>query len=403
MLKPNRILNYGTQSIDQADIDAVTQVLMSDQITGGPVVDEFEERLSKTTGSCFALSCSSGTAGLHLCAAAMEIGIGDWVVVPTVTFLATANVARMTGAEVVFSDVDPDTGLMNVDHLQNAIDRAKGPVKAVFPVHLAGQTADSEGIYRLAKSYDMAVIEDACHALGTSYKSGEEIYQVGQCEHSDMAVFSFHPVKTVTMGEGGAITTNDNALRERVSRLRSHGVVRDSDDFTFFEQGFAASGEPNPWYYEMSEIGFNYRASAIHCALGNSQLGKLGKFVNQRRLLIEYYDKRLAELNSDWIRPLKRSSENYPAWHLCVILIDFEKFNLDRASVMMLLREGKIGSQVHYIPVHRQPYYLNRYGSLELPGAEEYYRRCLSLPLHPGMTEEDVDTVVEKLCDILRL
>ena len=171
----------------------------------------------------------------------MEIGIGDWVVVPTVTFLATANVVRMTGAEVVFSD-DPDTGLMNVDHLQNAIDRAKGPVKAVFPVHLAGQTADSEGIYRLAKSYDMAVIEDACHALGSSYKSGEEIYQVGQCEHSDMAVFSFHPVKTITMGEGGAVTTNDTGLRERASRLRSHGVVRDSDDFTFFAQGFGQVG-----------------------------------------------------------------------------------------------------------------------------------------------------------------
>lgn len=375
-LKP--FLPYARQLIDDDDIAAVAEVLRGDLLTTGPTVAAFEQKLAGTTGAKHALSCSSGTAALHLAALALGLGPGDKVVVPTVTFLATANAARYVGAEVVFADVNPDTGLMDSGHFEQALKRGGDNIKAVFPVYLGGQSPDMMTIAGIARDRNMAVVEDACHALGS--------VGVGSCAHSDMAAFSFHPVKTIAMGEGGAVTTNDAALAERLRRLCSHGMVRDP-------------ARKNPWAYEMAEIGFNYRASDLHCALGLSQLGKLQQFAARRRALAVRYDAVLKPL-VPILKPLARMPGD-PVWHLYVVLIDFAAAGMDRAELMNKMGQAGIGSQVHYIPVHSQPYYRQRYGDCDFPGADSYYARCLSLPLFAGMTNDDVDRVVETLARII--
>lgn len=399
------MLPYGRHGIGEDDIAAVVEVLRGDWLTTGPAVAKFETALAERVGARHAASCSSGTAALHLAALALGLGPGDAVVVPTMTFLATANAARYVGAEVVFSDVDPETGLMRPEDLEAALNRAaKTPdlaVKAVFPVHLNGQCAEMEGLAVTAKAHGLAVVEDACHALGASCRLADgATATAGDCRHSDMAVFSFHPVKTVAMGEGGAVTTNDGALYEKLVRFRNHGMVRDAAAFEQKEQAFdsngGADGGANPWYYEMPEMGFNYRASDIHCALGASQLAKLDGFVSKRRALADRYDDLLAPL-PPMARPVARAPYCDPAWHLYVVLIDFAMAGLSRATLMQKLREKGVGTQVHYIPVHEQPYYRERYGRQALPGADAYYARALSLPLFPAMNDGDVERVVESL------
>lgn len=399
------LLPYGRHGIGEDDIAAVVGVLRGDWLTTGPAVAAFETSLAQRTGARHAASCSSGTAALHLAAMALGLGPGDAVVVPTMTFLATANAARYVGAEVVFSDVDPETGLMRPEDLEAALDRAaKTPdltVKAVFPVHLNGQCADMEGLAEITKARGLAMVEDACHALGATCRlGGGETATTGDCRHSDMAVFSFHPVKTVAMGEGGAVTTNDDALQERLLRFRNHGMVRDAGAFEHKEMAFDAAGDgddaANPWYYEMPELGFNYRASDIHCALGASQLAKLDGFVAKRRALAAQYDDLLAPL-SPMARPISRATYCDPAWHLYVALIDFAAAGISRAALMKQLRDQGVGTQVHYIPVHEQPYYRNRYGAFALPGADAYYAHALSLPLFAAMESGDVQRVVENL------
>jgi len=395
-------LPYGRHLIEDDDVAAVAEVLRGEFLTTGPTVQAFEDVLAQRTEARFAVACSSGTAALHLAALALDLKPGDSIIVPAVTFLATANAARYVGADVVFADVDPDTGLLTPESAEAALKRAHGAVRALFPVHLNGQTPDMAALGAIAKKRGLAVVEDACHALGATYHSvGGRRVAVGSCADATMATFSFHPVKTVAMGEGGAITTNDEAFAQRLKYLRSHGMVREPAEFQVREQAFAADGAPNPWYYEMPEPGLNYRASDIHCALGLSQLRKLDRFVAARRSLAAAYDRALASLTTI-VRPIKHVPWCEPAWHLYVVRIDFAAAGVSRATLMRALQKEGIGSQVHYLPVHRQPYYRRLYGDLTLPGADAYYEQVLSLPLFVGMDESDVTRIAESLARILK-
>ena len=397
----SRFLPYGRHQIDEDDIAAVVSVLRSDSLTGGPLVAEFEQAFAERVGARFAVACANGTAGLHLAAMALGLGPDDAAIVPTLTFLATANAARYVGAEVVFADVDPATGLMRPEDLQEAHARAARKVRAVIPVHLNGQCVDMEAVAEVAGGHGMRIIEDACHAIGATYRtrSGEEV-RVGACRHSDMAVFSLHPVKTIAMGEGGVVTTNDPDLHAALLRLRNHGMVRDASCFVLPEEAFDADGQPNPWYYEMPEPGYNYRASEIHCALGLSQLRKLDRFLARRRELADAYDKALKPL-APLVQPIPRAAGCTSGWHLYVVHMDFSSAKMTRATLMRRLLGKGIGTQVHYLPVHRQPYYRSRYGNALLPGADAYYASCLSLPLFPAMSNGEVERVVAALADEL--
>ena len=396
-------LPYGHQALDEDDIAAVCDVLRGDWLTTGPTVEAFETALAERVGARYAVACSSGTAALHLAMLALDIGDGDSVVVPANTFLATANAARLTGAEVVFADVDPDTGLMTAETLSAALEQGpKQGVRTAVPVHFAGQCASPETLFAIAREHGLTLVEDACHALGTTYECADgRQATVGSCRHSDMTVFSFHPVKSIAMGEGGAVTTNDDELYDRMKTFRSNGIVRDPARFVNAADAFAASGQPNPWYYEMAECGYNYRASDIHCALGLSQLTKLDRFIERRAALAAAYD-RLFENLGPGVRKLGRTTGCRPAWHLYVALIDFAELGTDRATVMNRLRDRGIGTQVHYCPVSDQPYYRDRYGNASLPGTATYYQRTLSLPLFVGMEDEDVGRVVSALTEVLK-
>jgi UDP-4-amino-4,6-dideoxy-N-acetyl-beta-L-altrosamine transaminase len=392
------MLPYGRHTIDEADIAAVVEVLRSDALTNGPMVDRFERALAEVTGAPHVVVCSSGTSALHLAMLGLGVGPGDRVIVPTLTFLASANCARYVGADVVFADVEPDTGLLSARSFAAALAAAGGPVKAVVPVHLNGQCCDMPAIREVAQRHGVHVVEDACHALGGAYPVGNETAAVGACAHSEAACLSFHPVKTVAMGEGGAITTRDAAVAAAMRRLRSHGMERAPAQPSDPAYALAADGSPNPWFYEMQEIGWNFRATDIQCALGLSQLQKLKAFVRRRAEIVARYDDALKDL-APLIRPVARMGGDV-AWHLYVALIDFAALGRDRAAVMKTLAAAGIGTQVHYFPVHLQPYYQRLYGRRDLPGAAAYYARCLSLPLYPAMTDADVDRVVGALREL---
>jgi len=402
MMDARPFLPYGRQRIEEDDVAAVVEVLRGDWLTTGPRVAAFEAALAERTGAAHAVACANGTAALHLAALALDLGEGDSVIVPAITFLATANAARFVGAEVVFADVDPENGLMRAQDLEAALARPEAAsARAVFPVHLAGQCCDMEAIGAIARDRGLAVVEDACHAIGSRYRTaGGASGPIGDGRFAAMATFSFHPMKTVTMGEGGAVTTNDAALAERLRRLRNHGMTREPADFENADLAFDADGEANPWYYEMPELGFNYRASDLHCALGLSQLGKFDRFAERRRALARRYDELLAPL-APRVRPASRVPRCEPVWHFYAVLVDYAAAGVPRGALMRGLRAAGIGSQVHYLPLHLQPYYRRRYGPLSLPGAEAYYAAALSLPLHPGMADEDMARVVDALSGLL--
>jgi UDP-4-amino-4,6-dideoxy-N-acetyl-beta-L-altrosamine transaminase len=394
-LSDERPLPYGRQHIDDDDIAAVVSVMRGDWLTTGPAVEAFETALAECVDARYAVACSSGTAALQLAALACEMKPGDCVIVPTLTFLATANAPHHVGAEVIFADVDADSGLMTAQTLDQAMAKAKGRrIAAVFPVHLNGQCHDPAEIVDICRRHDIAVVHDAAHSLGTEF-AGRRIGSDGA-----LHAFSFHPVKTVAMGEGGAVTTNDEALASAMTRMRNHGMTRAPADFVSPEFALAADGQVNPWYYEMPAPGFNFRASDLHCALGASQLGKLDRFVARRRDLVDRYDAMIGEL-APVVTPVSRVEGCRPAWHLYVALIDFSAAGMDRAAVMRELKARGIGTMVHYLPVHRQPYYRKRYGEESLPGAMRYYERALSLPLFPDMRDDDVERVLTVLADVL--
>ena len=395
-------LPYGRQTIDDDDIAAVVEVLKSDWLTTGPKVQAFEAAVATRVDASHASACSNGTTALHLAMIGLSVQPGDWVAVPANTFLATANAVRFVGGEVLFVDVDPETGLMTRQTLEEALDKTDRKPTGVIPVHFAGQAADPVGIRELARSRGMFVVEDAAHAIGVLYEDQTGTsHSIGACHHADATTFSFHPVKTITMGEGGIVTTNDPDIQRRIATARNHNMVSDPAAFEDKAAAFDAGGRPNPWYYEMAEPGFNFRATDIQCALGLSQLDKLDVFLEKRRLLVERYDRLLQDFGGS-IRPLGRVENCRPAWHLYVALIDFDGLGVSRADVMHRLKAQGIGTQVHYRPVCDQPYYRRRYGKADLPGASSYYQRTLSLPLYPTMMLDDVDRVVEALDQAVR-
>ena len=388
-----RFLSYGRQSIDDDDIAAVAAALRSDYLTTGPLVDAFERAFCAATGAAHAVACNSGTSALHLAVLSAGLGAGDAAIVPSLTFLATANVVRFTGAEVVFADVAPDTGLLTAETFAAAAARAESKglrVRCALPVHLNGQVCDMQELGRVAAERGIDLIEDACHALG--------VVGIGTTRHSRAACFSTHPVKAVTTAEGGVVTTASAEAAARMRRLRSHGMDREAGSFVRRELAFDGANDVNPWYYEMREVGWNYRLADVLCALGISQLGKLERFWRRRCAIAALYDELLAPL-APVITPVTHGGRPH-GWHLYAVLVDFAGLGTTRRCVMEHLRAADIGTQVHYLPVHQQPYYRDRYGETDLPGADAYYARCLSIPFYPAMTDADVRRVAAALAGI---
>lgn len=387
-------LPYGRQSIDEDDIAAVCRALRSDFLTSGPEVTAFENEFATMVGAKHAIAMSNATAALHLCLLAVEIGPGDRVITSPNTFLSSANCAAFVGATPDFADIDPVTRNLDVDALAAAW---TDDVKAVIPVAYAGQPADMPRIASLARAKGAVVIEDASHATGGGFTHDGKVWKTGGHPWADMTVFSFHPVKTMTTGEGGMITTNDDRLAAALRLLRSHGVERDPALF----QGFGVTGGPlaeiGPWTYEMHALGYNDRITDIQCALGRSQLAKLAHFTAERRRIVARYNAAFAEL--PWlVTPGVRQKEDrdHLSWHLYTVEIDFPALGLTRTEAMAQLRACGVGSQVLYIPVYLQPWYRKTYGYSvgKCPHAEAFYARALSLPLHPSLTDDDVLRVI---------
>ena len=386
-------LPYGRQTIDEHDLDAVISALKSQHLTQGPLIVEFEKALASRLGARYAVAVNSGTAALHLACLAAGLGKGDEVITSPITFIASANCALYCGAEVRFADIEPET--FNID-AQAALKAITPSVKALIPVHMAGQSADMPVFARLAKEQSKKtglrtfIIEDACHAFGGNAGSSP----IGACEHSDMTVFSFHPVKSMTTGEGGAILTNHRDLYEKLCLYRSHGITKSPEKLI---------ENHGPWYYEQQELGYNYRITDLQCALGLSQLKKIDGFLSRRREIVAQYQEYFAHIPG--IRLQVENKLNQSAHHLYILLIDFQKFNTSRAELMTTLASRGIGTQVHYIPVYRQPYYQKRYrlSPERFPRAEQYYAQCLSIPIFPTMTNQDVQYVCGEISKALHL
>lgn len=394
------MIPYGKQWIDDDDIKSVIDVLKGDWLTQGPKVNEFEKALAEYCDAAHAVVVSSGTAALHLACLAAGIQTGDEVIISPITFVASANCVLYCGGKPVFADVDANTFNIDVDEINRKIN---DKTKMIIPVHFAGLPCDMEEISKIARDHNLIVVEDACHALGAEWMdSAGQWHKTGSCSHSDMTVFSFHPVKHITTGEGGAILTNNATVYEKILLLRSHGITKNSD--TFVRKGPAGSpNTPEPWYYEMQDLGYNYRITDLQCALGLSQLKKNKAFVERRRSIAMRYDD--AFQGDKYITIQSQSTTSKNAYHLYAVQIEFESTDLSRALFINELNKKGIGSQVHYIPVHLQPYYMSTFGSKEgdYPIAEKYYRKALSLPLYPKMSDADVSRVINAVCDILHV
>lgn len=376
------MIPYGRQDITEADIEAVVAVLRSDFLTQGPVVPRFEQAVADYCGAGHALAVNSATSALHLACLALGLGPGDWLWTSPITFVASANCGLYCGAQVDFVDIDPRSGNLCPDALEAKLVRAEQEgrlPKVVVPVHLAGEPCDMQAINALARKYGFRVIEDASHAIGGSYQ-GERI---GSCRYSDITVFSFHPVKVITTGEGGMAMTNDAALAARMALLRSHGITRDPKQMTHAPDG--------PWYYQQVELGYNYRMTELQAALGSSQLVRLDQYVARRHDLARRYDRELADLPLElpWNDP-----QGYSGLHLYVVRLQSDA-GVGHAEIFARLRASGIGVNLHYIPVHTQPYY-RRMGFAEgdFPQAERYYSRVISLPMYPSMSDAQQQQVI---------
>ena len=383
-------LPYGRQHVDEADVAAVVHALRSDFLTQGPTVAAFEAELARRCDAPHAVAVNSATSALHLACLALGVGPGDEVWTTSITFVASANCARLCGAEVRFVDIDPRTWNLCPDALEGELVAARAagraPPKAVVAVHFAGEPCDMTRIGALSREHGFRVVEDASHAFGARHGGAA----IGACAHSDVAVFSFHPVKIVTSCEGGAALTRDPAVAERLRALRTHGVYRDV-------RAAGPDAPEEPWRYEQRELGLNYRMSDVHAALGLSQLARADAFVTHRHRLAARYD----ELFAGWPLTLPhRDPDAFSALHLYPVLVDDDSLDGSlRRRVFLALRAAGIGVNVHYIPVHTQPYYRNRPGgrTVRLPHAEAYYARALSLPIFGTMTPSDQDRVVGAL------
>ena len=374
---------YGRQSIDEEDIQAVVDVLRSDLITQGPVSVQFEEAIATYCGARYAVAVANGTAALHLAALAAGFGSGDEVITSPLTFVSSPNCVLYCDATPIFADIDEKTYCLSAEHIRKKITPS---TRGVIPVHFAGHPCDMSVIQDLAREHELIVIEDAAHAIGGKYQLEGQTFKVGSCAHSDMTIFSFHPVKNMTSGEGGVVTTNNPELYKKLLLLRSHGITKNPEEM---------SRNDGLWFYEMQDLGFNFRITDFQCALGLSQLKRLDSFITRRREIADAYNRAFAN-ESELITPFE-SPDFYSAYHLYVV--QFE--SLDRLRVFDSLRVKGVGVHVHYIPVHLQPYYQKRFGSKQgdYPEAEAYYSRVVTLPLYPSMTEEDVEYVINAVLD----
>lgn len=381
------MISYGKQYIDADDLQAVAAVLQSDFLTQGPLIETFEKAVADYCGSRYAVAVNSATSALHIACLAANLREGDVLWTSPNTFVASANCALYCGAEVDFVDIDDNTYNIDVDLLEEKLKNASKKPKIVIPVHFAGQSCQMEKIDSLAKQYDFTVIEDASHAIGAEYKDKK----IGSCQYSDMVVFSFHPVKIITTGEGGMILTNNKDTYDKLLLLRSHGITRAPE--------FMTNAAAGPWYYEQVDLGFNYRITDIQCALGLSQLQKIENFLARRRQLAKQYDSLLADLplHIPYQNPKTNSS-----WHLYVVRIDFSKVKISKKEIFEKMRKHEVALNLHYIPVHTQPYYKNKgfsYG--DFPISEKYYEEVITLPLFYGLTDDEQKHVVAKLKEVL--
>ena len=385
------MIPYGKQDINQSDIDAVINVLKSDFLTQGPKVPLFEKTVADYCDSKYGVAVNSATSALHIACLALDLGKDDYLWTSPNTFVASANCGLYCGAKVDFVDINPKTYNLSSKELEIKLIQAKKDnnlPKIVIPVHFAGQSCDMKKIHSLSREYGFKIIEDASHAIGGKYLDKP----IGGCQYSDITVFSFHPVKIITTAEGGLATTNDKKLSERMQLFRSHGVTRDPELMTK-----EADGE---WYYQQVELGFNYRMTELQAALGVSQMQRLDEFITKRHILQERYDLLLEDLPI--IKPYQDKG-GYSALHLYPIQIDMEKNTKSREQIFNNLRSKGVGVNVHYIPIHTQPYYRQfGFSGGDLTISEEYYRKAISLPIYHGMKFSEQDLVVEKLEIILK-
>lgn len=372
-----KLIPYGRQTIDEEDIKAVVDVLKSDFLTQGPKVQEFEGALASYCGARYAVAFSSGTAALHAAYFAAGIGSGDEVITSPITFAATANAALYLGARPVFVDIEPDTANINIKLIEMAVTKK---TKAIVPVHFAGLPVDLDPLLDLAERNGLIVIEDACHALGAKYRDKK----IGSV--SDMTVFSFHPVKSITTGEGGAVLTDNKSYYEKLIMFRTHGITKDASKLENESHG--------DWYYEMQFLGYNYRITDIQAALGVSQLSKLDSFIEKRRTIATYYNEKFAGKPFFDTPPERDYARS--AYHLYPIRLK-DKYAQQKKEIFSMLRERGIGVQVHYIPVHVLPFYRKSGDKVLCPVAEDFYRREISLPIHPALTAEDMNYVAETI------
>jgi UDP-4-amino-4,6-dideoxy-N-acetyl-beta-L-altrosamine transaminase len=382
------MLSYGRQTIDEADIAAVVEALRAPQLTCGPLVARFETALATYLGAEHVSVCSSGTSALHLAYAALGIGEGDEIITTPITFSATAAAAYYVGATVRIADVDPRTGNLSIQSVEALI---TSRTRAIVAVHLAGLPADMAELTQLAKRRNLRIIEDACHALGATYRGGK----VG-AGSSDAVVFSFHPVKHITTGEGGAVVVRDARVKQRIERLRQHGIERDPTRMESPPEG--------RWAYEVQELGWNYRLSDLSCALGISQLAKLDAFLTARRTLAAQYRTEIARALGDTVTVQPELADRESAYHLLTVAIDFTRHGKSRDTVMGELAALGVGTQVHYVPLLMHPLHAGRNPGERTrprPGADHYYARTLSLPLYPSLSSADVTHVVDALTRVL--
>ena len=380
----DKLLPYGHQWIDEEDIKAVSEVLRSDWITQGPKVAEFEEEFARYVGAKYAVAVNSGTSALHAACFAANIEKGDEAITTPITFAASANCVLYQGGTPVFADIDADTLNIDPEEIKKKITKR---TKALIPVDFTGLPVNLESILQIAKDNNLVIIEDASHALGATYK-GSKIGSI-----SDITTFSFHPVKHITTGEGGMITTNNKEIYERLKLFRTHGITKEKNKLLDYD---------GPWYYEMQELGYNYRLTDFQCALGITQLKKIDGNVHRRNEIVQKYNNAFKE-NKEIRIPYIDSTDSTSTWHLYVIQLNLERLKVGRREIFETLKAENIGVNVHYIPVHSQPYYREKYNyhKGDFPKAENYYSRVITLPIFPKMTEKDINDVVKAVKKVI--
>ena len=392
----NKIIPYGKQNITEEDLQVVTAALQSDYLTQGPRIAEFEDAFAKYVGSKYAVAVANGTAALHLCTLSLGVKEGDKVITTPITFAASANCVRYCGGEVVFGDIDPETYLLDINSVRALLEAApKGTYQGVIPVDFAGRAVNLEAFKKLADEYGLWIIEDACHAPGGYFEDSKGTnQQCGNGKFADLAIFSFHPVKHIACGEGGMVTTNDEALYKKLLQLRTHGIVKSEEAYTNTIE-FAGGEDSYPlWYMEMQTLGFNYRITDFQAALGSSQLKRADEGLERRKSIAATYASSFE--GKDFIKGQSGSVPGH-AYHLYVIEVE------DRLGLYNYLRTHKIFAQIHYIPCHLMPYY-REFGWKEgdFPKSENYYKGCISLPMYPTLSDEEQQFVIQTIIDFYK-